>query len=180
MASEMLAHGPPSGLCCLAVSNHNMCLNAPARQLTEQNPHAAQWSAPSRHTGRAQAPLDPLGSLRGRCLVELSEISSLQTIKTKGNQAPSRPLGDFLSSLSSLTTLSLNPTTSCLDDACFTQTHPLLPTNLRISARCSFAQRLHSVINFTNQNLKPPKCSSLLSSLLPPALPLPLLRAPPL
>lgn len=34
---------------------------------------------------------------------------------------------------------------------CFTQTHPPLPTNLRISARCSFAQRLHSVTNFTNQ-----------------------------
>jgi hypothetical protein len=47
IASEMLAPGPPSGLCSLVVSNHNMCLDAPARQLIEQNPHAAQWSAPS-------------------------------------------------------------------------------------------------------------------------------------
>lgn len=30
MASEMLVHGPPSGLCCAAVSNHNRCLDAPA------------------------------------------------------------------------------------------------------------------------------------------------------
>lgn len=78
MASEMLAHGPPSGPCCATVSNHNMCLDAPA----VAPPQAAQWSAPSQaHRS---------GFLRGRCLVELSEISSRQTIKTKGNQAPSR------------------------------------------------------------------------------------------
>ncbi|UKZ95597.1 uncharacterized protein TrAFT101_010425 [Trichoderma asperellum] len=93
-----------------------MCLNAPARQLTEQNPHAAQWSAPSQAHRSRPGSVGSIGFLRGRCLVELSEISSLQTIKTKGNQAPSRSLGDFLFPFSSLTTLSLNPTTSCLDD----------------------------------------------------------------
>lgn len=95
MASEMLARGPPSGLCCVAVSNHSMCLDVPARQLTAQNPHAAQWSAPSQARPRVHwLPTWPPPGGTGRDFQPADK-----TIKTKGNQAPSQAIGSLLSSL---------------------------------------------------------------------------------
>lgn len=89
----------------MVVSNHNRCLDAPARQLTEpvHKPlNGLRHASNARLTGRAQAPLGSIAILRGRCLVELSEISHRQTIKTKGKRAPQLL---FSFSFSSLTTL---------------------------------------------------------------------------
>lgn len=107
MASEMLAHGPPSGPCCAAVSNHNRCLDAPAccsstsRSMVCAIPGTPVWL--------------PTWPLPGGTVRDFQPADS----QDKRESGPSR--SRFLFFLSSLTTLSLNPTTLSRRH-CFTQT----------------------------------------------------------
>ncbi|KAL6871975.1 hypothetical protein J3F83DRAFT_733317 [Trichoderma novae-zelandiae] len=92
---------PPSGLCCVAASNHNRCLDASSRS------RATSRSMVCAMADRLQCPPTwrrPGGTVR--------DFPGLQMLKTKGKRAP-RALSDLLFLPSPLTTL-FQP--SCLDD----------------------------------------------------------------
>lgn len=108
MASEMLAHGPQSGLCFAAVSNQNMCLDAPAccsstsRSMVCAIPGTPVWL--------------PTWPLPGGTVRDFQPADN----QDKRESGPLSLSIRFFPS-SSLTTLSLNPTTLSRRH-CFTQT----------------------------------------------------------